>query len=120
MTMRTGLAAAASSGVVTPSKSPVCGVACPDFDTRASTVTLPAVESLRSGNIASVSFNSNFTGQLPVVVRSTATGAPGELTDLASMNSVRPAGTFARNASDNTTSPRTATLLATAIGTAGA
>ena len=53
---------------------------------------------LRPGSIDCESSRVNFSGHVPTLLRSTATGAPGESTDLAMMNSVAPAAAFAFNA----------------------
>src|ERR1700730_15026945 len=92
---------------VEPCKSPGAGSACPLWEIRASTVTRPALDRFRPGNMDSESFKSNFRGQLPTLVRTTATGAPGESTAFATMNSVAPGAALAFNAAASDTSPLT-------------
>src|SRR6267378_8444729 len=68
-------------------------------------VTRPALERFRPGSIDRESSKVNLTGQLPTLPRNTATGTPGESTDLATMNSVAPAGALARKLAASDTSP---------------
>src|SRR5450631_1104848 len=74
---------------------------------RASIVTRPALDRLRPGSIECESSKVNLTGQLPTLARMTAKGAPGESTDLATMNSVAPLAAFALKAAARETSPLT-------------
>src|SRR6266403_1328762 len=67
-------------------------------------VTRPALERFRPGSIDRESSKVNLTGQLPTLPRNTATGTPGESTDLATMNSVAPAGALARKPAASDTS----------------
>src|SRR5882762_10337425 len=85
-------------------------------------VTRPALERLRPGSIDCESSKVNLTGQEPTLPRNTATGAPGESTDLATMNSVAPAAALALKPAASDTSPLTAAagLTAAAVLTAGA
>src|SRR5271168_1216853 len=91
---------------------------------RASIVTRPALDRFRPGSIDCESSKVNFKGQLPTLPRSTATGAPGASTDLATMNSVSPAAALAFKAGANVISPLTAVPeaagAAAAIDTIGA
>src|ERR1700733_1736948 len=75
---------------------------------RASIVTRPALDKFRPGSMDCESSNVNFNGQLPTLPRSTATGTPGASTDLATMNSVSPAGAVACKAGASMISPLTA------------
>src|SRR5258708_5066750 len=93
---------------VEPCRSPAAGSGCPLWEIRASIVTRPAFERFRPGSMDLESSRSNFTGQLPTVVRNTATGIPGEATDFATMNSVAPAAALAFSAAASDTSPLTA------------
>src|SRR5271166_2580485 len=70
-------------------------------------VTRPAVERFRPGIIDWESSKLNLTGHVPTVPRYTATGAPGESTDFATIKSVAPAGALARSAAARDTSPLT-------------
>src|ERR1700736_6178486 len=71
-------------------------------------VTRPALERLRPGSIDCESSSVNLTGHVPTLPRNTATGAPGESTDLATMNKVAPAAAFALKPAASDTSPLTA------------
>src|SRR5450631_222796 len=93
---------------VEPRRSPAEGMGCPLWEIRASIVTRPALDRLRPGIIDCESSSLNLNGQSPTVPRNTATGAPGESTDLATMNSVAPAAALARKAGARETSPLTA------------
>src|SRR5882724_7277819 len=75
---------------------------------RASMVTRPALDRLRPGIIACESSSVNFRGQLPTLLRNTATGMPGASTDLATMKSVSPAVVLAAKPAASVTSPVTA------------
>src|SRR4030088_1146730 len=75
---------------------------------RASTVTRPALERFLPGSIDCESSSVNLTGQVPTLPRNTATGAPGESTDLATMNKVAPAAAFVLKPAASDTSPLTA------------
>src|SRR5271170_3263124 len=75
---------------------------------RASMVTRPALDRLRPGSIDWESSRVNFRGQTPTLPRNTATGMPGESTDLATMNTVAPGAAFASSAGVSVTSPLTA------------
>ncbi len=77
-----------------PCRSPAAGIGWPLWEIRASIVTRPALERLRPGSIDWESSSVNFNGQMPTLPRNTATGGPGESTDLATMNSVAPAARF--------------------------
>src|SRR5882762_6140777 len=79
-------------------------------------VTRPALERLRPGSIDCESSKVNLTGQEPTLPRNTATGAPGESTDLATMNSVAPAAALAAKPAASDTSPLTAVPEPTAPG----
>src|SRR5450631_2425655 len=95
-------------GPVEPRRSPAEGMGCPLWEIRASMVTRPALDRLRPGIIDCESSSLNLSGQSPTVPRNTATGAPGESTDLATMNSVAPAAALERKAGASETSPLTA------------
>src|SRR3981081_2572174 len=71
-------------------------------------VTRPALERLRPGSIDCESSSVNLTGQVPTLPRNTATGTPGESTDLATMNRVAPAAALALKPAASDTSPLTA------------
>src|SRR5258706_910290 len=70
-------------------------------------VTRPALEGFRPGIIDCESSSVNLSGQLPTLPRNTATGRPGESTDLATMNSVSPALALPFKAAAKVTSPLT-------------
>src|SRR5882757_11455171 len=82
-------------------------------------VTRPALERLRPGSIDCESSRVNLTGQEPTLPRNTATGAPGESTDLATMNSVAPAAALAAKPAASDTSPLTTVPEPAAPGDAG-
>src|SRR5271165_6160388 len=75
---------------------------------RASTITRPAVVRLRPGIMDCESSSVNLTGHAVTLVRYTATGAPGESTDFATMKSVAPAAALARSGAASDTSPLSA------------
>src|SRR4029077_7959210 len=77
-------------------------------------VTRPALDRFRPGIIACESSSVNFRGQLPTLPRNTATGMPGESTDLATMKSVSPVVALEAKPAANVTSPVTARLDPTA------
>src|SRR5216684_3330380 len=83
-------------------------------------VTRPALERFLPGSIDCESSSVNLTGQEPTLPRNTATGAPGESMDLATMNSVAPAAALAVNPAANDTSPLTAVPEPAAAEEAGA
>src|SRR6266702_8162982 len=72
-------------------------------------VTRPALDRFRPGIIACESSSVNLRGQLPTLLRNTATGIPGASTDLATMKSVSPAVALPAKPAANVTSPVTAT-----------
>src|ERR1700692_4612279 len=71
-------------------------------------VTRPAVDRFRPGIIACESSSVNLSGQLPTLPRNTATGMPGESTDLATMKSVSPEVALPVKPAASVTSPLTA------------
>src|ERR1700704_2372333 len=77
-------------------------------------VTRPALERFRPGSMDCESSSVNLTGQVPTLPRNTATGAPGESTDLATMNSVAPGAALAFKLGASDTSPLTAVPAAAA------
>ena len=107
MRIFSGVRSDASMAPLDPCRSPEVGNGCPLAEMRASTVTCARLDRLRPGSIDWLSSNVNLSGQLPTVVRITATGGPGASTDLATMKRVAPAAALARSAGAIETSPLT-------------
>jgi len=76
-------------------RSPFCGIALPEAETRASTCTLGSCESFRVGIGLSPSSRTTSRGKLPAGCFSTATGIGGPPSWRASTNTLAPAGSLA-------------------------
>jgi hypothetical protein len=76
------------TGWLVPSRSPLCGMAWPDFDRRATMTTGPALESFLDGIGLVESSSWNVKGNSFLVARTIDTGMGGPLISRANTNSV--------------------------------
>src|SRR5260221_11830424 len=101
------------TGAVDPRRSPDCGAAFPDFDTRASTTTVLAREIVMFGAIAIASVSANDFGNSEAAPRMTASGMRPPSGSRAKMNRVSPGAIFAASLGSISTRPDTPGAVAT-------
>src|SRR5487761_2091838 len=94
-----------STGALAPRRSPGDGVAEPEFEIRASTITLPAVDRRAAGDIAIESSRVKLFGSEPALSFSTARGIRGPSTARANMYSVSAGATRSFSAGPRLTRP---------------
>src|SRR5512143_675426 len=95
-------------GADSPSRSPLCGTALPDFEMRAPTTMLGKLESFISGVIAIESSSENETGRSLTCLRRIASGIRGPCAARAKMNTTSSGATCAASAGLSLTVPATA------------
>ena len=76
------------TGWLIPSKSPLCGIAWPDFDSRATITTIATLESVLDGIMLFESSSRNVKGKSFFVARMIATGIGGPFVSRANTNNV--------------------------------
>src|SRR6266700_1430142 len=101
------LSAPGLTGAADPRRSPDCGAAFPDFDTRASTTTVLACGIVMFGAIDIASVSANDFGNSEAAPRTTASGMRTPSGSRAKMNSVSPGAIFAASLGSISTRPDT-------------